>query len=96
LVSLIVAGITPHRVLLGRDDTVRNYYQRRDEIFSFLNGKMSKMEVQEFIQTYKVRYILQGIDAPPYASLPYDGYGVFTKKFSRNAITIYEVNHFEK
>lgn len=87
-VSLIVAALTPHRVLLGRDDTVRNYYERRAEIFDFLNGKLTKQELQTFLSKYRVRYTVFGIDTYPWSAVPYQSYGVVEKQTNIGQITI--------
>ncbi len=89
-VSLIVAALTPHRVLLGRDDTVRNYYERRAEIFDFLNGKLSKQELQSFLEKFRVRYTVFGIDTYPWSAVPYQSYGVVEKQTNIGQITIIE------
>jgi len=91
IVSGLIPVLTPHRTILGRDDTIRYYYERRAEIFDFLNGKMSKPEVMKFIATYKVRYVLTGIDAIPFSALPYGSYGLFEEVFSKGAVAVHEV-----
>lgn len=91
-VSLIVAALTPHRVLLGRDDTVRKYYERRAEIFDFLNGKLTKPELQIFLSKYRVRYTIFGIDTYPWSAVPYESYGLVEKQTNIGSITIIEWN----
>lgn len=89
-VSLIVAALTPHRVLLGRDDTVRNYYERREQIFSFLNGKLSKPELKTFLAKYRVRYTIFGIDTYPWSTVPYASSGLVKNQINIGSITVIE------
>jgi hypothetical protein len=91
MVSELIPVLTPHRTILGRDDTIRHYYERRAEIFDFLNGKLSKSDVKKFIENYHVRYVLTGIDATPFSNLPYGSYGLFTQVFSQGGVAVHEV-----
>jgi len=89
-VSLLTASLTPHRVLLGRDDTVRNYYTRRAEIFDFVNGKLDKAQVMDFLIKYHVRYTIFGIDTYSWSSVPYESYGLTKNTTNIGSITIVE------
>lgn len=89
-VSLVIAALTPHRVLLGRDDAVRNYYERRGRIFDFLNGKLSQQELKTFLTTYRVRYTVFGIDTYPWSAVPYASSGMVKNQTNIGSITIIE------
>ncbi len=71
VLSNIIPEFTHNRVIIGHNGNNRNFLTKLKEVGWFLSGGTPPEMVREFLDRYHVRFIVFGLDAPPFRDTPY-------------------------
>ncbi len=86
--SHMIPAFTRHRALIGRDDSVLDYYPLQDKAFAFLDGRMTEPEALDFVQEQKINFVIFGVDTKPLSELPTNNYRFLSPLFTDGSVTI--------
>lgn len=90
-ISNLIPSFTRHRSLIGRDDADTDYAMKERRTYDFVDGRMDEKEAREFLSTYRVAYILFGVDTQPLERLPVRLYPFIKEIFTDGTVHIAKV-----
>ena len=91
LVSQMIPAYSHNRTVIARDDTAINYYEKQHLAFAFLDGKMTGEEALSFLTRYHISFLLLGIDAQAFETLPYRTSPFLKEVFRDGQISVVQV-----
>ncbi len=91
-VSQMIPAFTKHRSVIGRDDSVADYYPLRDRVFAFIDGRMNQEDALDFVREQKVNYVLFGVDTKPLSALPTNKYRFLVPTFTDENVSVVAVD----
>lgn len=90
-VSAMIPAYTHNRTVIGREDTVTDYFIRRKNTFDFFDGKLTADQALSFFRQYNISYIFMGMDAPMYGPNHIEKYPFLKVVFSEGPVSILRI-----
>jgi hypothetical protein len=91
-IGMMIPAFTNNRVILGHEGNNPDYTRKRNEIWGFLGGYVPESNLPAFLDAYHIDYVLYGVDALAFQSMPYASLPYFVPVFQSPPITIVKID----
>jgi hypothetical protein len=71
VVSSMVPAFSDNKVIIGHESTTRNFNQKKQDASVFFSGSLSLADMETYLLTNHIAYIIFGIDAPTFIQTGY-------------------------
>jgi len=91
-IGMMIPAFTNNRVILGHEGNNPDYLRKRNELWGFLGGYVPEANLPAFLDAYHIDYVLYGVDALAFQSMPYASLPYFVPVFESPPITIVKID----